>query len=335
MDDRYARQLRFAPIGAPGQLRLAAARVLVCGCGALGAAAAEMLARAGVGSLTLLDRDFVEASNLQRQALYAEDDALAVRPKAQAAARRLAQINADIQVVPQVGELRAATAIALVQGHDLVIDGLDSFAARHVLNDACCQLGIPWIHGACVGAYALSLVVLPGDGPCLRCLQDRLPDPGDAPTCDSAGIIGPAVQQVAAWQVAEALKLLIGDRAAVCRDLRAADLWRGTTQRLALAGARDAACRSCGAAADRPALLAVDDAATVLCGRDAVQVRLGRPVDIAALAARLPAVLAANDFLVRWPDDQRTLTCFRDGRVLVQGVADGAAARSAVDRWLG
>jgi molybdopterin/thiamine biosynthesis adenylyltransferase len=327
---RFSRQVRFAPIGAAGQERLAAARVAVVGCGALGTAIAEQLCRAGVGFLRLIDRDFVEWSNLQRQSLFSEDDARPV-----AAAERLRAINSACTVEPLVEDLRAANAEHLLAGVALVLDGCDNFPTRHLINEVCCKRAIPWIYGACVGSYGLSAAIVPGQTPCLRCLQDELPGAGETPTCDTAGIIPPAVHLVAAWQVAEAFKLLTGDVAAVRRELWASDLWRGTFQRLRLDGWRQPGCPVCGTAPTFPLLRAGDDAVVVLCGRDAVQIRRSG-IDLPRLAERLrPALVAANGHLVRWQDGSITATCFRDGRVIVQGVADAAAARAFCDRWLG
>ncbi len=334
--ERYSRQVRFAPIGADGQERLARARVLILGCGALGAACAEQLCRSGVGLLRLVDRDFVESSNLQRQTLYDEADAAAALPKAVAAAARLTQINQHCRTEAVVADARPANLEGLLDGIDLAIDGTDNFPTRHLLNEACCRRRLPWLYGACVGAYGLSLPVLPGDGPCLRCLQDQLPAPGDSPTCDTAGIIAPIVQLVASWQVADALKILVGARAAVRRELWACDLWAGTFQRLRVASWRDPACRACGASPDYPLLSAGEEAAVVLCGRDAVQLQRPAPADTERLRQRLgAAVVQANDYLVRWRDGALTGTCFRDGRTIVQGVADAASARAFCDRWLG
>ncbi|MBA3684911.1 MAG: ThiF family adenylyltransferase [Planctomycetes bacterium] len=335
-DDRYSRQTRFTPIGPAGQQRLAQARVLILGCGALGSAVAEQLCRAGVGHLRLVDRDLVESSNLQRQTLYTEDDADRALPKVIAAAARLRSINAACIIEPIVRDVGPAEIAGLLTGCDLAIDGADNFALRHLLNDACCRSGLPWIYGACVGAYGISLPILPGDGPCLRCLQDQLPAAGDGPTCDTAGIIAPAVHLVAAWQVAEALKLLVGDRARVRRELWASDLWAGTFRRLGLVGARDPACASCGPSPSYPALNAPPDPAITLCGRDAVQVAPSAAVRLDALAQRIgTAVILANDHLVRWRDGALTGTCFRDGRVIVHGVTDPVRARAFRDRWMG
>jgi len=215
-EGRYSRQIRFAPIGSAGQVRLAKARVLILGCGALGAACAEQLCRSGVGMLRLVDRDFVEASNLQRQSLYTDRDAAACLPKAVAAADHLRSINPSCSLESIVRDVRPAHIEGLLSGIDLAIDGSDNFPTRHLLNEACCKLGIPWVFGACVGAYGLSMPVLPGETPCLRCLQDQLPDAGDSPTCDTSGIIAPIVQVIAGWQVAEALKIIVG-RLEACR----------------------------------------------------------------------------------------------------------------------
>lgn len=334
-DDRHDRQERFAPIGRAGQERLRAARVLVLGCGALGSACAELLGRAGVGALRLVDRDVVERSNLQRQALFDEDDAREGRPKAVAAARRLAAIDPTLRLEPLVTEARASTIAGLVAGCDLAIDGTDNFATRHLLNEACVRARIPWVYGACVGAYGCAAALVPYETPCLRCLQDQLPGAGESPTCDTAGIIGPAVQLVAAWQVAEALKLLVGDRASLRGELWTTDLWANTRQQLRLAPWRDPACAVCGPAPTWPALSTPDDAAVTLCGRDAVQVRR-QPGDLAAVRGLVAdRVVTANEYLVRWRDGAVTGTCFRDGRVLVQGIGDPVAARAFCDRWLG
>ncbi len=331
--ERYSRQIRFAPIGAAGQEWLASATVLVVGCGALGTAVLDQIVRAGVGTVRLVDRDFVEASNLQRQGLYDEADAATCTPKALAAAARLARVNSAVRLEPQVAEVGPRTIRALVAGCSLVIDGTDNFRTRHLINEACVEARIPWIYGACVGAYGVSLPIVPGDGPCLACLQDQLPGPGETPTCDTAGVIAPIVQLVAAWQVAEALKLLTGQ--APRRELWSCDLWRNTFQHVAVTSWRDPACSVCGPHPTWPQLSAPVDPTIVLCGRDSVQLT-GVPFSLAVLRERVGAALvASNAYLVRWRDGERLVTAFRDGRLLVQGVADGAAARAVVDRWLG
>ncbi len=331
-DDRYSRQIRFAPIGVDGQKRISAATVLVVGCGALGTAILDQLVRAGVGTVRLVDRDFVEPSNLQRQSLFDEADAAACTPKAIAAAARLRRINASVRLEPEVADVTTRTIRRLISGVAVVLDGTDNFRTRHVVNEACVEARIPWIYGACVGAYGLSLTIIPGQTPCLACLQDQLPGAGETPTCDTVGVIAPIVQQVAAWQVADALRLLIG--APPRAELWTCDLWADTFQRVAVTSWRDPHCAVCGPQPTFPLLSAPPAVAITLCGRDSVQLS-GPPLDLAILAARLPAVLAANDYLIRWADGERRVTAFRDGRILVQGVSDGAAARAVVDRWLG
>ncbi|MDW8373483.1 MAG: ThiF family adenylyltransferase [Planctomycetota bacterium] len=324
--------MRFAPLGVAGQRRLRQARVGIVGLGALGSAVAEQLARAGVGYLRLIDRDVVEASNLPRQALYTPDDAEAGRPKALAAAAHLARLAPDCTLDPVPSELDADNAFRLLSGLDLVIDGLDTFAARHLLNDACCQLALPWVHGAVLGAQGQSLAVIPGDSACWRCLQPEPPEPADSPTCDSVGVIIPAVRLVAAWQAALALQLLV-DRSRLRRALWACDLWTGTWQQLMVP--RDPGCRSCGPAADRPALAGAP-AAVVLCGRQAVQLRRPAPGELRSLAARLGAAARILDGVcLRVVAEGLSATCFPDGRVLVQGTGDPVQARAWCDRWLG
>ena len=333
---RYSRQTRFAPIGVAGQARLGAARVLVLGVGALGSVMAEQLCRAGVGHMRLVDRDFVEPSNLQRQSLYTETDAAQSLPKVVAAAAHLRAINHEVAVEALIADVTARNIRELVAGCDVVVDGADNFIVRHLLNEACCAARVPWVYAACVGAYAVSVPIIPGSTPCLRCVQDELPTAGDGPTCDSAGIIAPAVHLAAAWAVAEAIKLLVGDQAAVRRELWASDLWQGTFQRINLSSARDPQCLACGNAATYPALSTPVEVGTVLCGRDAVQMSGGRAVDLERFALTLGSALTLrNDYLVRWRDADLTGTCFRDGRILVQGTGDSVRARGFVDRWLG
>jgi molybdopterin/thiamine biosynthesis adenylyltransferase len=333
-DERHSRQIRFAPIGPAGQQRLGRSTVAVVGCGALGASVAEQLCRAGVGRLRLIDRDFVEPSNLQRQSLYTEEDAARSAPKAVAAAEHLRAIDHRVEVEPVVADLDARTVADLIAGCDLVVDGTDTFDTRHVINDACYRARTAWIHGACVGSYGLSVAFTPGAGPCLRCLQDQLPAAGETPTCESAGVITPIVHIVAAWQVAEALKLLVGHPPR--RELWSMDVWENRLQRVDIGSWRDADCPTCGTRPSFPALAAPSVPAVVLCGRDALQLRLPVAADIAGLAQALgSAVTVANEYLVRWRDGALTGTCFRDGRVVVHGTSDLAIARSFCARHLG
>ena len=210
MNERYSRQILFREIGVDGQQKLLESRVLLVGCGALGASHAEMLARAGVGKLRIVDRDFVEYTNLQRQTLFSEDDAAERTPKAIAAKQRIAAVNSEIEVEAIIADVNHSNVEALINGCDLVIDGTDNFQVRYLVNDACVKLGTPWIYGAAVSSYGTTMTIIPGKTPCLRCVFDEMPDAGSAPTCDTAGVIMPIITTISAVQVAEALKLLIG-----------------------------------------------------------------------------------------------------------------------------
>jgi adenylyltransferase/sulfurtransferase len=335
---RYSRQERFAPIGREGQQRLRAARVLVAGCGALGSALAETLARAGVGALTVADRDFVEESNLQRQSLFEEADARQGLPKAVAAEARLRRLNSDVEVRGRVLDLGPENLEPLVAEADLVLDGSDNFELRYLLNDACLKLGRPWIYGACVSSYGLVLAVLPAQRPCLRCVLGDRPAPGSSPTCDTAGVIAPIVQAVAALQATESLKLLSGRREALLPGLVSVDVWQGTFDVLDLSG-QSPSCPACTAGRfdyldeQRPA------GAASLCGRGAVQVRApaGTRLDLPELEARLRPLgpVSRNPYLLRFAAPEGELVVFEDGRAIVKGTGDAARARALYARYVG
>ena len=335
-DDRYSRQVLFRPFGAEGQARVRQARVLVAGCGGLGAESASLLARAGVGLLRIVDRDVVELSNLQRQALFDETDVLEGLPKAVAAARRLARVNAEVTVEPLVADVVPGNVRALLDGVDLVVDGFDSFEARFLLNDACVEKGTPFVYGACIASTGLAALLVPGVTPCLRCLLPELPEPGSAATCDTAGILGPAAHLAASMQVGRALHYLATREAPPEAELVYADVWEARFTRMAVP--RDPACSCC--AGRRFDFLSVETPQTaVLCGRDSVQVRPlvpSRP-DFATLAERLHPLgeVVANDWLLRFRTEDAELTLFSDGRAVVKGTADPARARSLVARTFG
>jgi adenylyltransferase/sulfurtransferase len=341
--DRYSRQILFSGVGADGQARLRAARVVIVGCGALGCLQAETLARAGVGFLRLIDRDFIEASNLQRQVLFDEAAAAERLPKAVAAKRRLANVNSDVEIEAVVADVHADNIERLIADADLVLDGTDNFETRYLLNDACVKRGVPWIYGAAVGAFGLTMTVLPGVTPCLRCVFDEPPAPGVTPTCDTAGIILPAIAAVVAAQTAEALKLLSGRREKLRGTLLQIDLWENSYRNVKLAGLRESGdCVCCrhrtfefldaGAAAS----------ALTLCGRNAVQIRPARaesapPLDLPAVAARLRAVgdVKLTDHLILFRADGCEMTVFRDARAIIKGVGDPNIARSLYAKYLG
>ena len=334
---RYSRQELFDGIGPQGQQRIRASRVLVVGCGALGSSLAETMTRAGVGSLTVVDRDYVELSNLQRQSLFDEDDAAQGIPKAVAAERRLRRLNSEVAVRGLVLDLDADNVSELLNGQDLVLDGTDNFETRFLLNDVCVRESVPWVYGACVGSYGLALLVRPHVSPCLRCVLEERPAPGSGPTCDTAGVVAPIVDVVAGIQAAEALKVLSGRTESLLRGLVAVDLWRGVFEVMDLTS-RAPWCPTCTegrydyAEGER-------EASASLCGRDAVQVRAprGTHIDLRALATRLAAVgeVTENPYLLRLRSPEAELVVFADGRAIVKGVEDTAAARSVYAKYVG
>ncbi|HEX8352654.1 MAG TPA: ThiF family adenylyltransferase [Pyrinomonadaceae bacterium] len=336
--ERYSRQILFEGIGEEGQRRLAASRALVVGCGALGSAQVEMLARAGVGRLRVVDRDFVEESNLQRQTMFTERDARERTPKAVAAARRVAEINSEVGCEAEVADVSQSNVERLVGGCDVVLDGTDNFATRFLVNDACVKLGVAWVYGAAVGSYGVTLTVRPKVTPCLRCVFPETPAAGSAPTCDTAGVIMPIISVVAAVQVAEALKLLAGRAESLHGGLMQFDVWRNEWRRIS-AGARAPDCPACALGRFESLEAEAGDVATVLCGRDAVQVspRGAAALDLGALAARLSAAgeVKSNEYLVRLRAGGYELTVFRDARAIVRGTDDAAVARSVYARYVG
>jgi molybdopterin/thiamine biosynthesis adenylyltransferase len=344
---RYARQRVFAPIGAVGQAKLAAARVAIVGCGALGTHLADMLARAGVGKLILIDRDIVEWSNLQRQVLFDEADAQAATPKALAAAARLRQINTDITIEPRVLDLDAEAARDLAADVDLVLDGSDSFETRYLLNDACVEAAIPWIYSAVVGAEGMTLnchvPLAEGERtPCLRCIWSEPAPPGTAATCDTVGVLNGAVSVVTGMAATEALKILLGSPD-ITTDLRSFNLWDGLFESITLA--RDPACPACAQRQFDWLEGASPQDMVQLCGQDTIQVRPDRPnggrvtLDLPAITTRWQALgettLADGAAFARLRVAPYDLTLFPDGRALIRGTSDSALARSLYARYVG
>jgi len=345
--DRYSRQILFPGIGPSGQERLSAARIAIIGVGATGAATASLLARAGVGHITLIDRDFVEPSNLQRQILFDEDDAQAALPKAEAARRKIAAFNSAITVAAVIADLIPANIHELLAGAHLLLDCTDNFETRYLLNDYAVQQSIPWIYAAAIGATAATMTILPtgpstpyplDPTPCLACLFPTPPS-GIVETCDTAGILGSAVNLAASIQSAEALKLLTGQPSLIRRTLLSIDLW--TNERSEISTAKpNPACTVCGsrifthlAGNARPHI--------TLCGRNSVQIHEHhRPIDLAALRTRLAdhadvSSLRSNAMLLRFERGQNTITVFPDGRALIQGTTDPAVARTLYARFIG
>lgn len=340
MEDRYSRQILFEGIGEEGQFRLASSRVVIIGCGALGAVQAETLARAGIGNLVLVDRDFIEESNLQRQIMFEESDALSRLPKAVAAAARIARVNSDIRVESLVTDVNFENIEEIIENADLVMDGTDNFEARFLINDACVKAGTPWIYGAAVAAYGLTMTIVPGSTPCLRCILEAMPDAGSGPTCDTAGVIMPIVAVIASIQSAEALKLLTGQKEALHRSLIRINVWNFEINRLDLSSFEKLDdCPACSLGKFEYLHGEGRQVATTLCGRNAVQIaRSGtRAIDFAALAQRLQSTgdVMFNDFLLRFRVDGYDITVFRDARSIIRGTADPAVARGLYARYIG
>ncbi len=338
--DRYARQTRFPPLGENGQRRMLASRVLIVGCGALGTVLANTLVRAGVGKVRIVDRDFVELNNLQRQVLFDEDDVSAALPKAVAAAEKLRRINSQIEIEPIVADVDHTNIVALCEGVDVILDGTDNFEIRFLLNDAALHLGIPWIYGGCIGAEGQTMNILPGETACLRCLMQESPPPGSTPTCDTAGIVGPIINVIASLESMEAIKILSGHRESVCRSLTIVELWDNRWRQVQLASLREGVdCPAC----KRQEYLWLSGErgshTAVLCGRNAVQLSFpGREkVDLAAMAEKLQTVgrVSRNPFLLRLHVAEYIVTLFADGRAIIGGTDDVAVARTVYARYIG
>ncbi|HEX6907485.1 MAG TPA: ThiF family adenylyltransferase [Terriglobales bacterium] len=334
-EERYSRQVLFPGIGTQGQRQLGRARATIVGCGATGSVLAGLLARAGVGSLRIIDRDYVEASNLQRQALFDEADAASSLPKAIAAARKLAAFNSEIVVEPEVADLTPENIDRLLSGAQLLLDGTDNFETRYLLNDFAVQRELPWIYCAAVGSYGATMNILPGQTACLACIFPEAPQ-GALETCETAGVLGPAVSLVASVAAAEALKLLAGAREQLRSTLLSWDTWSNQTSALQTGGPRPD-CRACGrrefihlTGEGRPHI--------TLCGRNSVQIHEhARPVDFAVIGERLKphGTVRHNEFVLKFWHEPYEFTLFPDGRAIIKGTSDTATARSLYARYIG
>src|SRR5256714_6503463 len=336
--ERYSRQVLFAGIGKEGQQRLSNSRAVIIGCGALGSAQSEALARAGVGALRIVDRDFVEFSNLQRQTMFTESDAAERLPKAIACANHIGEINSDIKIKPEIADANHSNIEALIADADVVLDGTDNFATRYLINDACIKHDVNWIYGAAVGSYGVTMTIRANQTPCLRCVFSEAPPAASAPTCDTAGVIMPIVSIVAAVQISEALKLLTGHTEDLHNSLMQFDVWRNDWRRISL---RDRApdCLTCGQRQFETLETNNREFAAILCGRQAVQISPAQParVDLAALGQKLQPVgeVKANDYLIRFRTGDYELTVFQDARSIIRGTADIATARSLYAKYIG
>jgi len=337
--DRYSRQILFSPIGEAGQKRLTESKVALIGCGALGAYLAEMIVRAGIGHITIVDRDFIELNNLQRQTLFDEEDIAKNLPKAEAAARKLRRINSQVEITPFVADANHESIEHFISGANLILDGADNLQARFLINDVAIKNDVPWIYGACLAASGMALVILPEGRPCLRCMFDSPPAPGEMETCETAGILAPTVARVAAFQTAEALKILTGNLENLNRNFYTFDLWQNRTHEMAVDNLRD----GCPCCRDRQFefLTGKGSLSTIsLCGRETVQIRPRQPglkLNLSEMAERLrdAGTVTHNQFMLRLQIPNRQITVFPDARALVKGTNNIDEARSLYAKYVG
>lgn len=336
---RYSRQMLFSPIGEAGQKKIRSKHVLIIGAGALGSSNGEILTRAGVGKITIVDRDYVEESNLQRQHLYTEEDVSKKMPKAIAAERKLQAINSHVDIRGIVEDVTPESMEQLVEGVDLIIDSTDNFETRMIINDISQKYHIPWIYGACVGSFGMSFTIIPDKTPCLHCLLKSIPMQGL--TCDTVGIIAPTVQMVVSYQMAEALKILVEDFSSLRNRFVSFDLWRNQYSSIKVSKAKDETCLSCGKNRTYPYLERDNRMkAAVLCGRDTVQIRPPKKetIHLQKLAERLQSLhyeVTGNPYLLSVNTGDCRIVIFQDGRALIHGTKDLAIARSIYQRILG
>ena len=337
---RYVRQMRYPPFGEQGQQHLSEAKVLICGCGALGSVLANTLVRAGVGKVRIVDRDFLELNNLQRQVLYDEADVAAQIPKAIAAKNRLEKINSQVEIEAIVADIDHSNILSLAKDVDLLVDGLDNFDTRFLINDAAVKLNKPWVYGGCIGAEGQTMTILPGETACLRCLMADAPPPGTTPTCDTAGILAPIINVVASYQALEAMKILSGNSSAISRFLTVFEMWDNRIRQVDVSKLRDQSdCPAC-KHGDFPWLNGTRGShSAVLCGRNAVQLSRpdAEPISLPALAERLQkeGKVTQNAFLLRFEVENYLLTIFPDGRAIVGGTDDISTAKTVFAKYIG
>ncbi|HEY3926873.1 MAG TPA: ThiF family adenylyltransferase [Candidatus Koribacter sp.] len=334
-EDRYSRQVLFPGIGKDGQQRLAASRAVIVGCGATGSALASLLARAGVGYLRIVDRDYVEASNLQRQGLFDEADATEALPKAVAAARKIAAFNHEITVEPHVDDLTPDNAADLLANVQLILDGTDNFETRYLINDYAVQKNVPWIYTAAVASYGVAMNVVPGETACLACIFPDSPG-GIVETCDTSGILNTAVNEMASLSATEAIKFFVGARDKLRRTLLSMDVWTNERSEIRTAG-RQPGCRCCGLR-DFVHLRGENRPHISLCGRNSVQIHeKHRPIDFVEMEKRLKphGSVRHNEFALRFFHEPFEITLFRDGRAIIKGTTDIGVARSLYARFIG
>lgn len=337
MSNRYSRQTLFTPIGKAGQKKIRNKHVLIVGLGTLGTQSAEMLVRAGIGMLTIVDRDYIEWSNLQRQQLFTETDAQEQLPKAIAAKQRLKILNSEVDINAHIMDVTPLELQKLIEDVDLILDGTDNFDIRMMINDISQKFQIPWIYGSCVGSYGMTYSIIPEEGPCLHCLLETVPVGG--PTCDTVGIIHPAASQVVVYQTTEALKIITEDYKAMRKELISFDLWKNETVQLNVASLKNVNCPSCSPEADYPFLSMEEQTkSAVLCGRDSVQIRPPKRQernlnDLARQLEETGGQVDVNDFLLSFTIKDERMVIFKDGRALVHGTNDVKKAHTLYHRY--
>lgn len=339
--ERYSRQMRFFGIKEQGQRKLLESRVTLCGCGALGTVLANHLVRSGVGNIRIIDRDFIETHNLQRQVLFDESDVAANIPKAEAAARKLRQVNSAVNIESVVTDINRTNILELCQDADLILDGTDNFEIRYLINDVAVKLGKPWVYGGAIGAEGMTMTIIPGQTPCLRCVFEAAPNPGEAGTCETAGVLSPTIGIVASFQAAEALKILTGQLDKTNRELLCVDIWDNTTRRTKIArllGKVDCPC--CQRRQFEWLEGAMGSQTTSLCGRNAVQVATNSRAklnfdDMAKQLGLMGGKVNFNRFMLKFEVEEYEFTVFPDGRAIIKGTNDTEKARVLYAKYIG
>ena len=337
---RYSRQKIFYGIGEEGQKKLAESRVLILGCGGLGSASASLLARAGIGYLKIVDRDFLDLSNLQRQILYDEHDVKEGLPKVIAAEKRLKKINSTIQIEPIIADVNRFNIEKLIQDVDLVIDAVDNFETRFLLNEACVKQKRTWIYGSAIESYGLTMNIIPGKTACLRCIMDNIPQPGSVATCDSVGVLAPIVCIIASIQCAEAIKILTNNKKEINKNLISIDVWHNSFQTIDVTKSKiQKNCPVCNNKEFDFLNGKRGSAYTVICGRNAVQILPFKEpkLDLAKLAINLCSIgrVKTSEYLIQFEIENYELSIFPDGRVIVKRTTDTGIARSLYSKYVG
>lgn len=336
--DRYSRQTLLSEIGTDGQERLLASSVTIIGCGALGTVLASGLVRAGVGKVRIVDRDTIELNNLHRQALFDEEDIAKGLPKAIAAVEKLKKVNSQVKLEPVVADVNPDNVEHMISDVDLVLDGTDNFEVRFLVNDACVKHNVPWVYGAVIATYGMTMAIIPHRTPCFRCFLPQMPVPGSTPTCDTVGVLGPAVNIIASLELTEGLKILLGKEEELNEKLLYMNVWEGTLKQQEIKR-ENGLCPTCGQGKFEFLEAKQGSLLTRLCGRDAVQisVRGEAKVSFSDLAQRLNPVgeVTSNDHMLRFRIDSYELTVFPDGRTIVKGTPDEAVARTLFAKYIG